>query len=90
MMLRLHFLGHIDVGVVPATFGNGSNTTMRNNRKKYRTNQLPYVFLVDFFCFFGQDFRLLRYFEQPRITRDGRTLGSRNAPKLMEMISHFI
>lgn len=43
-----------------------------------------------FFVFFGQDFKILHYFAQPRITRDGRTLGSLDAPKLMEMISHFV
>lgn len=63
-MLRLHFLGRSDVVVLPATFGNGSNTTMRNAHggKEHRTNQLPYVsFDFDskhgrFFLFFWSRF----------------------------------
>lgn len=38
LMLPLHFLGHNDIGVAPATVGNGSNTTMRNTHREKLPN----------------------------------------------------
>lgn len=96
LRLPLHFLGHSDVGVGPATFGNGSNTTMRNTHggKKYRTNQLPDV-SFDFDSKHGRFFfvvflvKILDYCITLHSLESHETV-EHLAPKLMmEMISTF-